>query len=267
MDRRVSRSAGAKGAIAALLVLACFAAPACSPGPDDEAETGPRTTTLDGDRLPENSGQSTEPPIDFSKAPTDAHRRLGQLLPTTALLRDSILYAGWDGNGADFADEAPEDAMLPVVTGRYGSSSFQHEVDESGTREVVTRDQPQFVDLFLIRCPDNMAAQVVARAIQQRVLRQGFDEREPAQLAGGGDRPPMISRFVATEEGEESDKVYVAYIKTVGDLVIYALQSQTTVPLVDRDGNRIRLTYDSEAGTGANVGAQVITLLLSRLNP
>jgi hypothetical protein len=249
--------------IAALAVVCLMLPVGCGSDKDD----GPPTTTLDGERLPDSDPRVTTPTarperriIDVSDAPTEAHKALARLLPVEALVRDSVLYSAWDGQAADFSDADPARAPLPVVKAEYLAEEYRV-VDGPEAQPRKEEGEAQLVHLILIRCPDDQAAEVVARNVRTKLDGQGFDEGEPLLLASGDQEEPRnIRRFVYVDEGEEADLVYVGYVNVLGDMVVYALERTRVKPLRGREGNRLELPGGHLSGR--RVGAQLATLVM-----
>lgn len=231
----------------------------CSGG-GDNAPTGPKETSLEGERAKRQPPADHTPAVDLGKAPTETHRALAKLLTAAGLIRDSVLYGGWDAGAADLGDEAPENALLPCLSAKYLSTSYKIESggDDSKT---ATQDYPQSATLIIIQAPEAAATEPIARGIYQRLLGLKFAQSDPVELAfGKGEGNQLrMERFLRIDAGAEKDTVLVGYVATIGDLVVYALEVEEPPRIVGPGDTQIKRVTNDQRGT--RVGAQLISMV------
>ncbi|MCB9893051.1 MAG: hypothetical protein H6839_01220 [Planctomycetes bacterium] len=236
-----------------------MAVAACGGG-NEPANTGPKAASLDGDR--NDSAFQFEDAVDVKQAPTTTHGALAKLLPKSALDKNSVKYGGWDAVACSFSTEAPENAALPVVAADYKSAGAKIVTDTESKCGSAEIEYPQQVKLIFIRAPEAMAAQPIADALIAALDAKGFNELDDLYFTGGREDNEPIKRFGRVTPAEETDDVYVAYVKVVGDLVIYALESEVAPKLPGPGG--AQMARLNEGGRGTRVGAQLIALALTR---
>ena len=243
-------------AFAFCLFAFCFAS-ACGNGDGaNNAPAGPQGATLDGDKRNDPLADWT-PAVDVSKAPTEVHGALAKLLPKDALVKDSVQYGDWIAEVASFDPADPESANLPAVQADYHSTGFNIEKDsDTGARVEVT--YPQKCKLIIMRAPEPAAAPVIADKIVVELLGKNFNEISTIVDTGGRENNREIRRFSAVVPDGERDKVYVAYVLSVGDTVIYALEMETAEKIEVEGGHVMRV---EEGGRGSRVGAMLISLV------
>jgi hypothetical protein len=250
--------------------------PACGSG--NVGQETIKVPTLDGARTATPVVNVT-PTIDLSKAPTDAHRKLGKLLHPAALKKDSVSFASWDAGEAALSFEDAAEASLPVVSAEYLSGDY----DVEGDSRVVKQVYPQSCTLFVIQAPEPAASEPIARAIREKLRGKGFTEREPLELVMGVRAPGTpqdaeavrvskvadddklslkMDRFTHIVPDAGGDKVYVAYVCVIDDIVVYALELENPPALTSPDGKRITGITDDQRGS--RLGAQLIVLLHHR---
>jgi type IV pilus biogenesis protein CpaD/CtpE len=240
-----------------------------------------KVPTLDGARSPMPVVDVT-PAVDLTGAPTDAHRALGKLLPPTALIAESLKFAGWDAGAAVLMMDDPASASLPVVYADYLSTGY--EVMGDGEKRTVKQKYPQNCNLYVIKAPEPAASEPIARAIREKLRGKGFTEREPLELVMGVRAPGTsqdaeavrvskvadddklslkMDRFTHIVPDAGGDKVYVAYVCVIDDIVVYALELENPPALTSPDGTRITGITDDQRGS--RLGAQLIVLLHHRM--
>jgi hypothetical protein len=261
---------------------------ACGGGNEPAA---PQAASLEGDRASVTK-IAYAPAVDLDKAPTEAHRKLARLLPKEALRKDTVSYGGWDAAKAGMSLEDAENAMLPGVAAEYLSTGYR--ILGDGEDKVAKQDYPQNCSLYLIQAPEKLATEEIMRKISAKLNENGFSARDPLELAmglttrrqgdpnadvkvteandAGGTSPVIrpgeartvaITRYVRIDHTGERDKVYIAYIYAVDDLVLYALEVENPPPVVGPDGSQLQRVTDNR---GSRVGGQLITQVLYRLN-
>lgn len=224
--------------------------------------SGPKAADLKGERS-ERTFNSSEPAIDVSNAPTDAHKNLASLLPTKAALdQNSVTYAGWDATQAAISDEDPAEAPIPAVYAEYHSAGYDTLRDKDGELEALSIEYPQDCKLFLIRAPEPRAAEVVEENIRAKMIENGFARIDPIEFVSGQGDSVVIARYSRVDDAGDYDGVYVGYLKVFGDLVVYALETETPPKL---DTGESRISKVSEGGGGSRVGGRLISLLYYRL--
>ncbi len=264
----------------AFLLVAC-------PG---EANEGIRETTLEGETQ-KPKGFELVTIANLEDAPTDAHRRLARLLPPSALVPGSVAYGGWNAAQAAMDPQDPANAPMPTTTAEYLSKGYKLVAGE-GRRNVAQQDYPQACSLFVIQAPEAQATEPLVQGIREKLASNGFARRDPLELALGlrrnldaGDDVPVtregadgkiekvvrpedrmaasIERYVRIDQDAGADRVYVAYLYQQDDLVVYALENERPKVITDKDGTRISPKLDDQRGS--RVGAQLIALLLFRM--
>lgn len=241
---------------------------ACGGGGGNNAPTGPVIADLGGERAPRDIDPL--PAFDATGAPTDTHRALAGLLPLESLLRDSVVYGDWNAESAEVITTGdPARASLPVVSAEYQSARFRVHDDNPKSNELVAvREYPQSCFLTLIRAPEPMAADAIARKLRAQVASpaKGFVAQDPLAIGirKDGERP-MIDRFMRIDHQGETDKVYVAYTMVIGTMVVYALEVEYPPVLKGPDGKPVKRVIDGQRGS--RVGAALITLIHHQLNP
>ncbi len=269
-------------AVLGLLLVAC--------GGGNEP-VAPKAASLEGDRTAPMKVQYA-PAVDLDKAPTEAHRELARLLPKEALRKDTVAYGGWNSKGAAMDPTKAAETNMPSVAAEYLSTGYR--ILGDGEDKVAKQDYPQNCSLFLIRAPDKYATEKFTRDIRKRLNSNGFSERDPLEFALGlttrrqGDptadvkvteandaggtssvirpgeaRTVSITRYVRIDHSGDRDKVYIAYIYAVDDLVLYALEVENPPPVVGPEGAQLQRVTDNR---GSRVGAQLITQVLYRLD-
>lgn len=245
-------------AYCALLIVHGLLLAACSGG--DNAPNGPRETSLEGERAERQPPADHTPAVDLGKAPTEPHRALAKLLTAPGLIRDSVLYGGWDAGAADLSDETPEKALLPCLSAKYLSTSYRIESggDDSKT---ATQDYPQSATLIIIQAPEAAATDTIARGIFQRLLGLKFAQSDPVELAfGKGEGNQLrMERYLRIDEGADKDTVLVGYVAIIGDLVVYALEVEEPPRIVGPGDTQIKRVTGDQRGT--RVGAQLIAMV------
>ncbi|MBX3460324.1 MAG: hypothetical protein KF696_10255 [Planctomycetes bacterium] len=244
---------GALGLCALCLALLA----ACGGG--DNTANGPKETSLEGERSERRPVDHT-PAVDLGKAPTDAHRVLARLLTAKALIRESVVYGGWNAAAADLSDEEPANALMPCISAKYLSTGYT--IESGGDdNKTATQEYPQSATLIIVQAPDAQATDVIARGIYERLLGVRFERRDPVELAfGKGEGNQLrMERYLRIDEGSDKDTVLVGYIAVIGDLVVYALEVETPPRIVGPGQTQIQRVTNDQRGT--RVGAQLIAMV------
>jgi hypothetical protein len=245
----------ALAAVALALVLG-----ACSGG--NAPSNGPVVPDLSGDR--KSADELLPPAVNLDDAPTPEHKGLARLLPADGLVRDSVRYQGWNADLADASEYEGAGAALPSVFAIYRSAGYKVVTDPETKEEGFTQEYPQEVRLFLVRGPEAVATELLLMKAESKLQANGFTPQDPIHIALGRNNEPEIKRWIAIERGENADRVYVAYLKTVGDLLIYALEVEDAPKLTGPGDSQLPRVLDDQRGS--RVGAQVIALILHALN-
>lgn len=260
MDLRATPSIAA---VTFCFLLFALAAAGCGPADNIAENAAPKAASLDGDR--NTNAYEFEDAVDVKTAPTETHGALAKLLPNPdkALVKNSVVYGGWDAMACKFSTEAPENASLPVVAADYRSAGAKIITDvesKTGSAEI---EYPQQAKLIIIKAPEAMAAQPIADNLIAALKAKSFSELDSLEFTGGREDNEPLIRLGRVTPGETTDDVYVAYIKVVGDVVIYALESEVAPQTPGPGGAQMdRL---NEGGRGTRVGAHLIILALNRL--
>ncbi|MCB9933924.1 MAG: hypothetical protein H6841_10935 [Planctomycetes bacterium] len=233
---------------------------ACGSGDNSGNTTaGPQVPSLQGERV----GDVYEPAVDIKLAPTKLHGELAALLPKGALVKDSVIYGGWDAASATLSDETPESAAMPTVAASYRSMSHTITTDTENKASAIKQEYPQTARFILIKAPEVAAAQPVADAIRDNLLAKGFHELSPLELVIGIANSQPVLRYSRVDSRTDIDDVYVAYIKVVNDVVLFALESEAAAKVPGPDGAQISRVEDS--GLGTRLGGQLTVLAADRL--
>jgi hypothetical protein len=261
---------------------------ACGGGNEPAA---PTAASLEGESAPVAKIEYA-PAVDLDKAPTEAHRELARLLPKEALRKDTVAYGGWNSEGAAMDPTNAAETRMPSVAAEYLSTGYR--ILGDGEDKVAKQDYPQNCTLILIRAPDKIAPEEITRKIRAKLTDNGFSARDPLEFAMGlttrrqGDptadvqvtepndaggtssvirpgeaRTVSITRYVRIDHSGDRDKVYIAYVYAVDDLVLYALEVENPPPVVGPEGSQLQRVTDNR---GSRVGGQLITQVLHRLN-
>ena len=243
-------------------MLAAALLAGCGTPEDNEATTGPAAASLDGERRGSVPDKPVVPALDISKAPTEVHGELAKLLPTTkALDRDSIEYAGWDGPSATYDVEDAANAPLPTVAAIYRSMGYSLKTGEED--KGIDVEHPQNATVILVRAPDELAADTLREQIAAQLNAKGFTERDQLELAFGRENVRSIQCFSLVVSGDEVDSVYVAYLETMGNTVLYALETEAVPKLKIDAGTQIDRVANGSFGT--RLGGQLLMLILHRM--
>lgn len=205
-------------------------------------------------------GPST-PAVDLSGAPTDAHRVIGKLLPGEALQKTSIQFGQWD---AERAILAPNDKAtgLPTISAEYQSTGYKLVSD--GPKPSAKQEYPQRCQLTVVAAPEALAAESIASKLRDVLLAKGFKEQTPYAIAVNTREKAEIVRFIRIDPFETRDDIYVAYVKVIGNNVVYAFEAESPPRQLGPDNKPIPRTLDDQRGT--RMGAQLITLVYDRVN-
>jgi hypothetical protein len=239
---------------------------ACGGGDVAPNNAGTQIPTLSGDRNSETD--AWVPVVDVSKAPTKTHGELAALIPDAkkALLKDSVKYGGWVPATSEYVTENAENAALPVVVADYRSTGYTITTDPNTEDGSVKQEYIQTCRLFLIKAPEAAAAQPIADKIAENLTGKGFKSIAELEWADGVKKTQTILRYSRIDGQETVDDVYVAYVKIVGDIVIFALESEAA-PKPTGPGD-MQLSRVTESGLGSRVGGQLTFLVAEHLiNP
>ena len=241
-----------------LLLLA-----ACGGGDVAPNNAGTQIPTLSGDRNTDTDGWV--PVVDVSKAPTKTHGELAALIPDAkkALLKDSIKYGDWVPATSEYVTENAENATLPVVVADYRSTGYTITTDPNTEEGSVKQEYIQTCRLFLIKAPEAAASQPIADKIAENLTAKGFKAIEELEWADGVKNTQRILRYSRIDPHDEVDDVFVAYVKIVGDIVIFALESEAA-PKTTGPGD-MQLSRVTDAGLGSRVGGQLTFLVANHL--
>ncbi|MCG3182593.1 MAG: hypothetical protein ICCCNLDF_00657 [Planctomycetes bacterium] len=223
------------------------------------ASSGPQLPSLQGERVEDNY----EPAVDIKLAPTKLHGELASLLPKTALVKDSVKYGGWDAATAGLSGETPETALIPTVSATYRSMGYTVTSDTESEAGAVKQEYPQTARFFLIKAPEAAAAQPIADGIRDNLLAKGFSEISELELALGYEKTEPVKRYSRVDPGTDVDDVYVAYVKVVNDVVLFALESEAAPKAPGPGGTQISRVESS--GLGTRLGGQLTVLASDRL--
>lgn len=236
---------------------------ACSGG--NAPANGPVVPDLAGDR---KSADELLPSIDLSKALTPEHRELARLLPGEALHKEtsldqsSVKYLGWDADTAQGVEFEGAAKGLPCVYAEYLSSGFSIVRDAEKDPKGEIHAYPQKARLYLIRTPEEAASALIGNKLAAILDEAGYQRQDPLHLALGFQNEQKIERWVGVVPQADHDLVYVAYLKWVGDLLIYAVEEEKS-PKITGPGNTQLPRVTDQRGT--RVGAAVIALILHAL--
>ncbi len=226
------------------------------------AGSGPQLPSLKGERVED----TYEPAVDVKLAPTRLHGELAALLPKDALVKDSVKYGGWDAATAGLSGESPEDALIPTVSATYRSMGYTVTSDTDNNSSAMKQEYPQSARFFLVKAPEAAAAQPIADGIRDNLLAKGFSEISELELALGYQKTQPVKRYSRVDPGAEVDDVYVAYVKVVNDIVLFALESEAAPKAPGPGGTQISRVESS--GLGTRLGGQLTVLASHRLlNP
>jgi hypothetical protein len=201
--------------------------------------------------------------VDVKLAPTKLHGDLARLLPKEALVKESVTYGGWDAANSSLSGEAAEDAVMPTVFATYRSMGYDIETGKEGKEAVAKQEYPQSCSLFLVKAPEAAAAQPIVEAIAANLKRQGFNEIDALEWADGLKKTQTILRFSRVDPGEKVDDVYVAYVKIIGDVVVFALENEAANKV--QGPGETQISRVSESGYGSRLGGQLTFLVANRL--
>ena len=294
MNTAIGNRQSAIGRVLAPIAMLVAVLAGCGGG--TEGNVAPAPASLDGTRA-DAPRVHYAPAVDLDRAPSEAHKRLAKLIPDQSLLKDeelnkeSVKYGGWDGEAAGMITENAKDAAMPALSADYLSTGFR--VVDSGENKIARQDYPQSCKLFLIQAPDAISTEVVTRKIHEKLKANGFTLRDPISAAlglttrkestpegdvvvttpndaGGTDsvvkpgdeRAATITRHVRIDHSGEQDKVYIAYTYVSGDIVMYALETETPPPVKGAEGAQLERVTDNR---GSRVGARILFLVLYRL--
>ena len=261
----ISNSARRDGRHWLLVIGYCLfavALTACGSG-NEAGNTAPKAASLEGDR--NTDAYKFEDAVDIKQAPTEAHGALAKLVPNPkqSLVKNSVVYGGWDAAECKFSTEAPENASLPVVAADYKSTGADIVTDTESKKGSATLTYPQQTKLIIIKAPEAAAAQPIADALIAQLEAKGFTELDDLEWTGGRNDNTPVSRMSRVTPQEETDDVFVAYIKVVGDVVFYALESEVAPKTPGPGGTQTARL--NEAGRGTRMGALLLILALTRL--
>ena len=243
-------------------MLAAALLAGCGAPEDNEAAAGPAAASLEGDRRGSVPDKPVVPALDISKAPTEVHGELAKLLPTTkALDRNSVEYAGWDGPSATYDVEDAAIAPLPTVAAVYRSMGFTLTTGEED--KGIEVEHPQNATVILVRAPDELAADTLREQIAVQLQAKGFTERDQLDLVFGHKNVRKIQCFSLVVSGDDVDSVYIAYLETMGNTVLYALETEAAPKLKIGAGTQVERV--ANGGFGTRLGAQVLMLILDRM--
>ena len=237
-----------------------LAAAGCGSGDNVAVNAGPQVASLEGDR---NDGPIFEDAVDVKSAPSEAHGLLAKLLPKSALRKGSVEYGNWNAETAGYSTKDPGNAALPMIAADYRSTGFTIVTDTESETGSADQEYVQACKLIVIRAPEAIAAQPIADKIVAALKAKEFSPLDDMQFALGVEKTENITRMGLIVGQGETDDVYIAYVKVVGDLVIYALESEAA-PAQPGPGDT-QLSSLNEGGRGTRVGAQLISLVLMRL--
>ena len=256
-------TAAQKRAVAPFAFLVLTLALAACGGGENIGNSGPKVASLEGDRR-DDGGFEYEPAVDVKLAPTKLHGDLARLLPKPALEKNSVKYGGWDSATASLSGEAPEEAMMPTVSATYRSMGYDIQTGGEGKDAAYAKQEyPQSCRLFMIKTPEGAAAQPVVDLILKNLEGKGFRAIDSLEWADGLKKTQTIIRYSRVDSQEEVDDVFVAYLKIVGDVVIFALESEAAAKL--KGPGETHISRVSEAGYGSRLGGQLTFLVANRL--
>jgi hypothetical protein len=236
-------------------------------GGDAPANNGAaQIPSMKGDRT--STEDAWVPAVDVSKAPTKEHGKLAGLVPNVdrALLKDSVKYGNWRADTSEFDPSDAINATLPTVGADYRSTGYTITADPNTEEGSVKQEYIQTCRLFLIKAPEGGAAQPIVDKIAANLTAKGFKGITELEWADGVDKTQTIQRYSRIDANNDVDDVYVAYIKIVGDIVIYALEAEAA-PKTTGPGD-LQLSRVTDAGLGSRVGGQLTFLVAEHLiNP
>ena len=247
--------------IAVCLLVVAVCAAGCGGG-NEPTNDGPQVASLEGDRR-DDGGFEFEPAVDLKLAPTKLHGDLARLLPKPALEKNSVKYGGWDAANAALSAEGAEDAAMPAVAATYRSMGYDIETGKEGKDAVATQEYPQSCALFLIKAPEAAAAQPIADKIAENLLGKGFAQIDELEWADGFKKTQQILRYSRVDSHDKVDDVYVAYVKVIGDVVVFALENEAAAKL--NGPGESQISRVSESGYGSRLGGQLTFLVANRL--
>lgn len=253
-----------------MLIAHCsllIAVAACGGG-GNNAANGPVIADLGGDRNPQEY-EPRLPAFDASGAPTEAHRVLAGLVPVEALVKDSVVYGGWDTARAELVADNAKSAPLPALSAHYEAASFKLHREGAASNDLRAEiEYPQTCFLTLIRAPEAMAAEALAASLRDHLAgpEKGFAAQDPLAIGTTKEgKQPEISRMLRMDTHGDRDKVYVVYVMVIGSLVVYALEVEYPPALKGPGGEQIKRVLDGQRGS--RVGARLVALIHHQLNP
>lgn len=259
------------GTRAALFIVHCalfISVAACGGGGGGNNATGPVIADLGGERNPQEY-EPRLPAFDTSGAPTDAHRVLAGLVPVEALVKDSVVYGGWDSLRCEVLADNAKSAPLPALSAHYEAASFKLHREGPASNDLRAEiEYPQTCFLTLIRAPEPMAAEALAAGLRDHLLGpdKGFKQQDPLAIGTTKEgTQPEIRRMLRIDTHGDRDKVYVVYVMVIGSLVVYALEVEYPPALKGPGGEQIKRVLDGQRGS--RVGARLVALIHHQLNP
>jgi hypothetical protein len=243
-----------------------FVLTACGGGDTPANNSAAQIPSMRGDRT--SADDAWVPVVDVSKAPTKAHGELAALIPNVdkALQKDSVKYGNWHAATSEFDPGDAANATLPAVGADYRSTGYTITADPNTEEGSVKQEYIQTCRLFLIKAPEGVAAQPIVDKIAENLTAKGFKGISELEWADGVDKTQKILRYSRIDPNNDVDDVYVAYIKIVGDVVIYALEAEAA-PKTTGPGD-LQLSRVTDAGLGSRVGGQITFLVAEHLiNP
>lgn len=248
-----------------LLVAALGALSAACGGDTENTPDGPAPASLEGERVDRDNPAPRESAL-TREAPTDAHTALAALIPTSGMVRDSVAYVGWDGDNARPLED--HDSPIKAISVEYRSRGWTMYDEGAGKDGRVEFDYPQQCRLVVIRAPETgRAAEVIEENIIENLQSRGFTRINSLgyTVGMGADKQVRVPRYARIDSQEELDIVYIAYVKVVNDIVIFALESEQPRS-IEGEGDE-KLAVVTEAGLGTRIGAQYLSLVYDRINP
>ncbi len=246
----------------ALLGLSLALTLYCTACGGNSANSGQVGASLEGEQKP----SADDLPI--PAAPTEAHGRMARLLPKVARINDSLAYCGWDAERAlaytdkELGEGAVKKAPMPCVRARFSSTGYElmGVPGEKGDDSVMAQTFPQVCDFYLIEAPAPDAAEAVRRKLEEHLLAQKFDRKDPLGIGmKRNQQDVLIQQFLRVDEEPERDIARVAYTLVIGSYILYALEAEVRTPQVGPKGEKYRLPTNMQLGS--RVGAQVIVLV------
>jgi hypothetical protein len=192
------------------------------------------------------------------------HGQLAALLPREAMVKKSVVFSDWDQVAAQPAGNGSK-AVLPTVQAMYDSVGYRVVVDDPKAPKGKKRaeiDHPQQATLILVRTPEAAAAATVADRLRKHFTDKGFSTEASMRVGDGSKLGGRIERFLRIDTGAEADSVYVAYLQVIGNLVVYAVETEKPPPIKAADGTQAKRVLSGPSG--ARLGAQLVLLVLTR---